>query len=660
MSLEINLARSSVPNKAPQPSDLSFGSIGLNFASENPFFTVKDADGVIRRMDRFEVSASAPLSPTEGQAWLDTSGAAPVLKVFEGGSWVSASGITPPSAATTGTLGLVRLADATAVTAGTPGRVVDAAQLLAVSSQIAQSDWTAPPGDPAEILNKPTIPPAYTLPTATPTVLGGVLTANSTSISAGTAGRVVDAAQLKAVSDVANAALPAAGGTIANDLTVTGDLFADLTGNVSGNVTGNVVGDVAGNAATADALSTAREINGVEFDGSADITIEAIGPNPEALTAGTFLNGSAYDGSAPVTWNVSATSAATPSTLVSRDGSGNIAVNQITGNLVGNADTATEADRLSTPRSINGVSFDGSADISIPLTNATLSNSLTPGAYIDGAAFDGSSAETWDIVAAEAATPETLAARDATGGLTAAVFNGSLNGTANVALSANTLATPRTINGVAFNGSANITIPSSPGGQAELTVGPFMTGGPYTGAAPVRFDLVTTIGPTPDSLPARDGDGKLRAVAFVGDLEGEADSAVTSGSAATLSTSRNLWGRPFNGSADISGNLTGVGTITPTGGSALTLPTAGGTLARTADLVPSGLNAVGAYVLVSRPSGTAAAQGTTVAGSELVPASQRLEERDTGTPGSLSGTWRIMGGPIVNNNSVTLAVKISD
>jgi len=51
-----------------------------------------------------------------------------------------------------------------------------------------------------------------------------------------------------------------------------------LTGNVTGNVTGNLTGDVTGNADTATALETARTINGVSFDGTANIT---------TLTAGT-------------------------------------------------------------------------------------------------------------------------------------------------------------------------------------------------------------------------------------------------------------------------------------------------------------------------------------------------------------------------------------
>ena len=45
------------------------------------------------------------------------------------------------------------------------------------------------------------------------------------------------------------------------------------SGGVTGNVTGNVTGDVTGNAGTASALQTARTINGVSFNGTANITV---------------------------------------------------------------------------------------------------------------------------------------------------------------------------------------------------------------------------------------------------------------------------------------------------------------------------------------------------------------------------------------------------
>ncbi len=58
--------------------------------------------------------------------------------------------------------------------------------------------------------------------------------------------------------------------------TVTNTLNASVTGNLTGNASGSS-GSCTGNAATATALATARAINGVDFDGSAAITVTAAG-----------------------------------------------------------------------------------------------------------------------------------------------------------------------------------------------------------------------------------------------------------------------------------------------------------------------------------------------------------------------------------------------
>lgn len=79
-------------------------------------------------------------------------------------------------------------------------------------------------------------------------------------------------------------------------LTVAGTVAATtLTGALTGNVTGNVsgtAGSATGNAATATALATARNINGVAFDGSANITVTA-SANTLTGTALPALSGAA-------------------------------------------------------------------------------------------------------------------------------------------------------------------------------------------------------------------------------------------------------------------------------------------------------------------------------------------------------------------------------
>ena len=68
-------------------------------------------------------------------------------------------------------------------------------------------------------------------------------------------------------------------GTISASGTITGNLTGDVTGNVTG-----TSGSTTGNAATATALATARNISGVAFDGTADITL-----NTSAITEQTNL-----------------------------------------------------------------------------------------------------------------------------------------------------------------------------------------------------------------------------------------------------------------------------------------------------------------------------------------------------------------------------------
>jgi hypothetical protein len=124
------------------------------------------------------------------------------------------------------------------------------------------------------------------------------------------------------------------------------------------------------------------------------ISGKALGTNLDTLTmnvSGTGLSGSSsYNGSGAATFTVTsnATSANTGSTIVARDASGNFSAGTITatlsgnvtGNVTGNASTATT---LQTQRAINGVAFNGSADITVadstklPLTGGTLSGNLT-------------------------------------------------------------------------------------------------------------------------------------------------------------------------------------------------------------------------------------------------------------------------------------------
>lgn len=89
---------------------------------------------------------------------------------------------------------------------------------------------------------------------------------------------------------------------------------------------------VNGRSTQADSLTTPRTINGVAFDGTANITIG----NAGELTAGTGLLGTPYSGTVPQTWTVDSTTTNTPNKIVARDSLGDFAARVITSEVVGN------------------------------------------------------------------------------------------------------------------------------------------------------------------------------------------------------------------------------------------------------------------------------------------------------------------------------------
>jgi hypothetical protein len=70
------------------------------------------------------------------------------------------------------------------------------------------------------------------------------------------------------------------------------------------------------------------------------------------------------------------------------------------------------ADTLTTARTINGTSFNGSANITV---TANTPNTLTRGSYLTGSNFNGSAATTWAVDATTTATASKVVARDASG-----------------------------------------------------------------------------------------------------------------------------------------------------------------------------------------------------------------------------------------------------
>jgi len=225
--------------------------------------------------------------------------------------------------------------------------------------------------------------------------------------------------------DVASPLLPSADDTF--DLGAVGsewrNLYIDGTANIDALVAGTadinggtVDGVVIGGASAAAGTFTSLNASGTSTLATVDINAGAIdgtiiGANSAAAITGTTITGTSLIGA-------------------------------VTGDVTGNADTATA---LETARTIGGVSFNGTANIDLPGVN-TAGNQSTSGT---------------------AATATALETARTIGGV-------SFNGTANInlpgvnaagnqdtsgnAASATVLETARTIAGNSFNGSANITI----------------------------------------------------------------------------------------------------------------------------------------------------------------------------------------------------------
>ena len=193
------------------------------------------------------------------------------------------------------------------------------------------------------------------------------------------------------------------------------------------NTSGNQ--DTSGNAATATALETARTIAGVSFDGTSNISL-----NNNAITNGagyitaTLTNEQVQD----IVGGMLTGNTETGITVTYQDGDGTIdfVVGTLNQDTTGNAATATA---LETARNIGGVSFDGTANINLPgvYTSGNQDTSGTAAIATTVTVADESSDTTCFPLFATAATgnlaPKSgsnLAFNSSNGTLTATAFSG--------------------------------------------------------------------------------------------------------------------------------------------------------------------------------------------------------------------------------------------
>jgi cytoskeletal protein CcmA (bactofilin family) len=396
-------------------------------------------------------------------------------------------------------------------------------------------------------------------------------------------------------------------------------------------VIGTLNQDTTGNAATATALETARTIGGVSFNGTANINLPGVNQtgnqnttgSAATLTTARMIGGVSFDGSANINLpgvnaagnqNTSGTAAGlsgTPNITVadviaaSLDISGNAdidgtleadaitvngtALNEFIAdtvgamvssntetniavtyddtdntldfsviNITGNAATATA---LQNARTIGGVSFDGTANITLPGVNAT-GNQDTTG---------------------NAATATTLETARTIGGVS---FNGSANidlpgvntagnqSTTGNAATATALQNARTIGGTSFDGTANITPANATtavnvtGTIGSSTTGTTQSAGDNSTKIATTAFVETAISNLIDSSP-----GALNTLnelaAAIGD-DANFSTTITN----SIATKLNLSGGTMTGAINLnSNNITNGGTIAGTfsgSGAALT------------------------------------------------------------------------------------------
>ena len=371
-------------------------------------------------------------------------------------------------------------------------------------------------------------------------------------------------------------AFPEVGGTIQGNVEITGDLA----------VGGTISATLEGKAASADKFHIARKIQGVDFDGTQDVSLptfttqtDGLVPKRVGATTTKYLR---EDG----TWVVppdttyalltaanaeagTATSASTISAKVLKDA---IKFHAPTAtDITGNAGTAT---KLQTPRTINGVLFDGTQNISLPeaapYSLPTASNSVLGGIKVgSGLAIANSVLSVGTLNqsttgnAATATKLQTARTISLTGNVTgSASFDGSANASITTAITGLGVA-----NGIATLDSSgqvpSTQLPSYVDDVLEyLNVAAFPTTGvagkiyvETTGNTTYRWGGTAYVKITSgevSSVAGKTGVVTLtKADVGLANADNTADSAKSVASASKLTAARTIGGISFDGSANI-------------------------------------------------------------------------------------------------------------
>lgn len=474
-------------------------------------------------------------------------------------------------------------------------------------------------------------------------------------------------------------------------------------------------------SATADAWHTARTITlggdlsgSVIIDGSTNVTLTAtVETDKVALgtdttgnyvaagaVSGNGLSGSASSEGATFTVSSNATANNTAETIVFRNSLGDFAAGTITATLTGNASTATT---LATGRNINGVSFNGSADITI---TASTTNSLTvsTGLQLDsGTTFNGGSARTISIDSTVVTTTGTQTLTNKTFTDSTTLFQDETDNTKKLAFqlsgittgNTRTLTVPNasgtiTLDGNAFfvgttsvannrasanlalTGISSVQFPGSTSGT--VTLQPVAIAGTATITLPAITGTVVTTGDTAtvsNTMLTNSSitvNGTAISLGNSGTVTANTANSVTFNDSGTGSAS----GTTFNGSTAItvshntigaapaagSTNITSVGTLTTavlssgTGGVGYATGaggTASQTLLKTEAVTinePTGLITTASTLLAANTSVSFTLNNTTIAATDLVVVAH--------VSGGTAGSYTVTAFPASNSATITL------
>jgi len=218
--------RSSTANKRPTPGAMSDGQLALNTNLVSPGLFFKDSNGDTVKIGPVHVGTTAPnVSPAVGgeagnslgEAWLDTTAANPILKVFDGSAFVAVQPVgtgTVVSTTDTGSVTSTMILDGTILNAdiNASAAIVDTKlDTIATAGKVSNSATTATNANTASAIVARDASGNFTAGTITAAVTGA---ASSNVLKAG------DTMTGALVVPLASAATPS--------LTFTGDLDTGL------------------------------------------------------------------------------------------------------------------------------------------------------------------------------------------------------------------------------------------------------------------------------------------------------------------------------------------------------------------------------------------------------------------------------------------------